>query len=478
MELKFFPDKETEYFYEKIFQNIKSKLKIKVFYSESEDSFLLNLFILQYKFVCNQRQCSEKEVSGLKIKYLSYRDCHNLTRDILFNQHTKYFNILSYYHHFATFLNIDRNFFFPNEISNRSGADMMSFGSNNSLEKLFINNFFFNNYLKVNTPEELYTTLLTNFNLKFKEYNQSPNVYYTDTNQELYIDSQNNGVGIFSKNLDIAERKKGRVMLFYFKKGKHKNINLFNVTKFIPHINNKLLVNNIDLSQRILKNKIEIKYSEEFNAFLFGVFKFKAGTLVNTNILIQFLYYPEKNAIYIVNQNLKTKKYKVENLFYSLEGNIIYRCISGMNNNKVSKYKYKIAEIDNKKIDIVNNVLPYEYIIIIVFCFFLKKKEKENKNFSQHGGSFWDRLITTNKKNRSLIKRLDDLKNIKFNINNNNNSNNILGINISDSWIFQYYYYRAKYNIMKFYQKIYIMYSQEINELIHNYDNIVERLQN
>ena len=512
---RYFTNESDFYYYDTLYKFIQKHNINLPFYRESENNFILTMIILQnnlfgdydfsksliYLFIKHGDNFFETllklyESETIKIKdfefifkesLLSTEYLHDLSKaksnfyslpfeqkyDILAN-FPNYIKSIFFMNSFNTYINFDPNFFYDSSIVNSS--DFTLFSSKNSIETFFLQNFFFKEYVGITNLKTLYTSFLSfedntieSFLNKFNEHNigktsvkKKEFLFYKNFTDKLIISKHGDGYGIFSKKFTIGSHKKNSIMIFYFKKHMENDYVLLNVNKFIPFVQNKTKQNILSLPKDLSTNKIIIKKKTE-NIYDFGNYKFKKGIFSDKDIKISFRYLnTEKITLIMIDDKL------YENMYYRITGNIISRELISSNN---IGYKLEIAQINStttkQMIYISEIILPFEYIIInVMFCLHnLKLKsttQKTNKSTFTFKPPVTLKDLTVEKSNK--------VSGIKYNTVNDKNILFDKTFRKTDSWLFQFYYYKSKTNEMKYFLDDFIKLFKKTNDKIESFE--------
>ena len=510
-----FMDPENTY-YNKI-NNIynDSNLKVKKF------NLIFKQSLLQYKYC--------KELFNIKSEFFNL-DFNKKYNVIMF--HKSKIKTIFFISSFLEKINLDNNYF----LYNKKNINVMD---NDKYDKFFLNNYYFKNFINVHNINELYTSFLNFDNsdhLKnsIKMKREKDFLFFEDLNNKIIVSKHADGYGIFSKKFNVSFEKTGNLMITFFKKINDSDIELHNVIKYIPYVNDKMKIENMKVPKKSLGDTILLKYNVKNKTYNFYEFTLKENTFSNESIKINLSYVPSsKMVIIIINDE------RVENLYYLLKKHHILRFV------KNKKKFVSIAQLRKNGNDIICNILqiilPFEYIIIQVILYFesitqkgglynpFKSKERqyqdnsslESKLLKELGKSpsksssdyrifslFDNNKIKDNIKSTQKLIKANDISNLITDISNESfkiedqvydqkellskdleeyskeDKNKCLQyvIRDTDSWLFQYYFYKAKCKECNYYYKGFEEYFTEKQEEITRNNNkkqsIINKLEN
>ena len=533
------------YFYSKIYYRLKNSLQTLKFYNPSDVSFSLVMTILMndlfgnYEFyntfIMKFMDPENTYYSLMNIKYneenlkvqnfniifkqslLQFKYCKKLfkIKSDFFNLdfiskygivmfHDSKIKTLCFLSSFLEVINLDENFFLHNKIN-------MNFSGANKYDRFLLNNYYFKNFMNIDNIKKLYTSFLNYENINTLKNNvkikkEDNFLFFEDLNKKIILSKHADGYGIFSKKFNVSFKKHGNLMICFFRKTDD-NIELFTLEKYIPYVKDKRKLEHMKVPKNALGDSITLTYNKDDKCYNFYEINLKKGTFSEQDTKINLSYLVDKKIVIIIIDNIR-----VENLYYLLKGKNILRYLK--NSNKVSR----IAKFRNVNHDIVCDILqiilPYEYIIIQVILYFELNSQKGGGFF----GDMYSKLRgkkTTQRNNvnidleKKLLKEIGKppkkdmrifnlLKKKKTDISNNikktnriiKQSNlsdlNMLNKNLdfqnniyeedeslspeikiypeddknecfqnvlrdTDSWLFQYYFYKTKFNECEYY---------------------------
>jgi hypothetical protein len=534
------------YFYSKIYFRLKKKMRSLEFFNANKISFSLVMTILMNdlfgnydfynSFIIKFTEPESTYYNLINIKYnsdnlrvkrfniifkqslLQFKYCKNL-----FRIKTDFFNLdfiskydLVMFHNlkiktlcfltsYLEIINLDKNFFLNDKINT-------NFSGHDKYDSFLLNNYYFKHFMNVNNIYKLYTSFLNydnNNTLKdnVKIEKERSFLFFEDLNKKIILSKHADGCGVFSKKFNVSFKKHGNLMICFFRKDGD-NIDLFTLQKYLPYVKDKTKLQHMKVPKSVLGDRITLTYNKDNKCYNFYELNIKKGTFSNKPIKIHLSYLIDKKIVVIVIDDIR-----IENLHYLLKGKNIFRFL------KNSKKACRIAKFRQMNHDLVCDllqiILPYEYIIIQVILYF-------ELNIQKGGGFFGDmysklrgkktktnnRVVNMNleqklikelgkppkkdmrlfgflkKKNPELmnnIKKTDkvmkqmnlsSLQNLnnKFNYKNDvyNDNNDISPevelyneddknecfqntIRDTDSWLFQYYFYKSKFNECEYY---------------------------
>lgn len=533
------------YFYSKIYYRLKNSLPALKFYNPSEISFSLVMTILMndlfgnYEFyntfIMKFMDPENTYYSLMNIKYneenlkvqkfnivfkqslLQFKYCKKLSKikSDFFNLdfiskygvvmfHDSKIKTLCFLSSFLEVINLDENFFLHNKIN-------MNFSGANKYDRFLLNNYYFKNFMNIDNIKKLYTSFLNYENINTLKNNvkikkEDNFLFFEDLNKKIIISKHADGYGIFSKKFNVSFKKHGNLMICFFRRTDD-NIELFTLQKYIPYVKDKRKLEHMKVPKNALGDSITLTYNKDDKCYNFYEINLKKGTFSEQDTKINLSYLVDKKIVIIIIDNIR-----VENLYYLLKGKNILRYLK--NSNKVSRIA-KFRNVNHDLVcDILQIILPYEYIIIQVILYFELNSQKGGGFF----GDMYSKLRgkkTTQKSNinidleKKLLKEIGKppkkdmkifnlLKRKKHDISNNvkktnriiKQSNlsdlNMLNKNLdfqnniyeedeslspeikiypeddknecfqnvlrdTDSWLFQYYFYKTKFNECEYY---------------------------
>ena len=533
------------YFYSKIYYRLKHTLPTLKFYSPSDISFSLVMTILMndlfgnYEFyntfIMKFMDPENTYYSLMNIKYneenlkvqnfnivfkqslLQFKYCKKLfkIKSDFFNLdfiskygivmfHDSKIKTLCFLSSFLEVINLDENFFLHNKIN-------MNFSGANKYDRFLLNNYYFKNFMNIDNIKKLYTSFLNYENINTLKNNvkikkEDNFLFFEDLNKKIILSKHADGYGIFSKKFNVSFKKHGNLMICFFRRSDD-NIELFTLEKYIPYVKDKRKLEHMKVPKNALGDSITLTYNKDDKCYNFYEINLKKGTFSEQNTKINLSYLVDKKIVIIIIDNIR-----IENLYYLLKGKNILRYLK--NSNKVSRIA-KFRNVNHDLVcDILQIILPYEYIIIQVILYFELNSQKGGGFF----GDMYSKLRgkkTTQRNNvnidleKKLLKEIGKppkkdmkifnlLKKKKTDISNNikktnriiKQSNlsdlNMLNKNLdfqnniyekeeslspeikiypeddknecfqnvlrdTDSWLFQYYFYKTKFNECEYY---------------------------
>lgn len=564
------------YFYSKIYFRLKKTLTSLIFYNSDEVSFSLVMSILMNdlfgnyefynSFIMQFMDPENTYYSLINIKYnednlrvekfniifkqslLQFKYCKNLfkIKSDFFNLdfvskygvvmfHDLKIKTLCFLSSFLEIINLDENFFLHNQINT-------DFSGANNYDSFLLNNYYFKHFMNIDNIKKLYTSFLNYENINTLKNNvkikkEDNFLFFEDLNNKLIISKHADGCGVFSKKFNVSFKKHGNLMICFFRKT-NDDIDLFTLQKYIPYVHDKKKLEHMKVPKNTLGDSISLKYNKDNDAYNFYEINLKKGTFSNENTKINLSYLVKKKMVIIVIDNIR-----IENLYYLLKGKNIFRFLK--NTNKVCRIA-KFRKVNHDLVcDILQIILPYEYIIIQVILYFelniqsgggmlgdmynkLRGKKKPQRNIVNIDleqkllkelpnppkkdmkifGLLKKKkpdLINNVKKTDKLLKQTNlsslELPNKAFNFKNNiykeedslssevelysEDDKNECFQNVvrdTDSWLFQYYFYKAKFNECEYYyegfEKYFKQKRQEIEKWNEDTTEIIDSLKN
>ena len=389
------------YFYSKIYYRLKKNVTSLKFYNSNEVSFTLVMSILMNDLFGNYdfynsfiMQFIDPETTFYSLINIKYNE-DNLKVDkfnIIFKQSllqfkyckdlykikSDFFNLdfiskygvimfhdlkiktLCFLSSFLEIINLDANFFLHNQINVKvSGA--------NKYDSFLLNNYYFKHFMNIDNIQKLYTSFLNYENINTFKNNvkikrEDNFLFFEDLNKKIIISKHADGYGVFSKKFKVSFKKHGNLMICFFRKT-NDNIDLFTLQKYVPYVQDKKKLEHMKVPKNTLGDSITLKYNKDINAYKFYEINLKKGTFSNEDTKINLSYLVDKKMVIIVIDNTR-----IENLYYLLKGKNIFRFLK--NSNKLCRIA-KFRKVNHDLIcDILQIILPYEYIIIQVILYF------------------------------------------------------------------------------------------------------------
>jgi hypothetical protein len=564
---KYYKNDSDFYFYTKIYFYLDKKGIKLPFYNSNEINFTLVMTILMndlfgdyefyqsfimlfsdpqntyYNIINNIYNEANLKVGKFDIIFkqslLEYRHCKDLYKikseffNLNFNKkysilmfHSSKIKTLFFISSFLEHLSLDKEFFLNN-------SDNSSFTANNKYDLFFLKNYYFKSFINISNVKELYASFLnydnmtTSNNSNTKIKTETDFLFFEDLNKKFIISKHANGHGVFSKKFKVSLKKHGNLMISFFRK-KGDDIELCNVQKYIPYVNDKTKIAHMSVPKSSLGSIINMKYNKEQKSYDFYEFTLKKGVFSDDAVKIHLSYMTETKMIIIVIDNER-----IENQYYLLKGKSIIRFLKNTKKfSIIAKFKHTKTDLI---CDILQIILPFEYIIIQVILYFecnqqsggglmdMYKKLKgntpstsdtadaslEQKLLNEIGKppskSITDfKLLNLFKKNKlglkETVKKTDkllknsNLSNLVTNLSDTSfdfktseydetadftseleqypidDKNECLQsvVRDTDSWLFQYYFYKAKYNECQYYYEGFEKYFKAKNKEINN----------
>ena len=539
------------YFYSKIYMLLNKNINIP-FYSPTEISFSLIMSILMNdlfgnydfynSFIMQFMDPESTYYNLINVKYnednlkvykfniifkqslLQYKYCKKLfkIKSDFFNLdftskyglvmfHDAKIKTLCFLSSFLERINLDKNYFLHNQMTT-------DFTGTNKYDSFLLNNYYFKDFMNIDNIKKLYTLFLNyentnNLKNNIKIKREDNFLFFEDLNNKLIVSRHADGCGIFSKKFNVSFKKHGNLMICFFRKT-NDDIDLFTLQKYIPYVHDKKKLEHMKVPKSALGDSISLKYNKDNNAYNFYEINLKRGTFSDEDVKINLSYLVDKKMVIIVINNER-----IENLYYLLKGKNIFRFLK--NTKKICRIA-RFRKINHDLVcDILQIILPYEYIIIQVILYFesniqsgggmfgdmynkIRGKKKTQKNTVNIGleqkllkeigkppgkGVTGSKIFSLFKKNKSeivgnvkktnkLLKQ-SNLSNIISNLELPNKEldykNNIYKeedslsselelypeedknecfqnvVRDSDSWLFQYYFYKSKFNECEYY---------------------------
>jgi hypothetical protein len=564
------------YFYSKIYFHLKANDDINIpFYNSNAINFSLimtilmndlfgnyefyNSFIMQFmdpentyynliNIIYNSDNLKVKKFNLIfKQSLLQYKYCKKLFKiksDFFNLDFTKKYSLVMFHDSkikticflssFLEIINLDQNYFLHNQMN-------VNFTGRNKYDSFLLKNYYFKNFININNIKELYTSFLNyeninNLKSNIKIKKETNFLFFEDLNNKLIVSKHADGCGVFSKKFNVSFKKHGNLMICFFRKT-NDDIDLFTAKKYIPYVHDKKKIEHMKVPKSSLGDSISIKYDKANKTYNFYEINLKKGTFSNEDIKINLAYLLDKKMVIIV-----INDERIENLYYLLKGKNIVRFLK--NSKKICRIA-KFRKVNHDLVcDILQIILPFEYIIIQVILYFeldtqsggmlgnmyrkmtgqphknvtnMDLEKKILKELGKPPGTDMKILsllkknkpnIIKNVKNTNKLLKQTNLTNIIPNLESVNESlnfknniykeNELLSTDLelypeddknecfqnvvrdTDSWLFQYYFYKAKFNECEYYydgfKDCFIEKKKEIERNRDNKKDIINKL--